>query len=65
MIRVGDRERPWREGMTIADVLRECADGGDTPVVRLDEHYVSRRDFASTPVPDGCQIYLLPTIAGG
>jgi sulfur carrier protein ThiS len=51
--------------MTIADVLAECADAGDTPVVRLGEHYVSRRDFASTPVPDGSQIYLLPTIAGG
>jgi sulfur carrier protein ThiS len=65
VIRVGDREHPWREGMMIADVLDECADAGETPVVRLGEHYVSRRDFGSTLVPDGSQIYLLPTIAGG
>jgi sulfur carrier protein ThiS len=65
VIRVGDREHPWRDGMTIADVLRECADAADIPVVRLGEHYVSRGDFALTPVPDRSQIYLLPTIAGG
>jgi hypothetical protein len=65
MIRVGDRERPWRAGMTVSDVLRECADAADVPVVRLGEHYVTRRDFDVTPVPDGSQIYLLPTIAGG
>jgi sulfur carrier protein ThiS len=65
VIRVGDREHPWRAGMTLADVVRECAEAEDPPVARLGEHYVSRRDFASTPVPDGCEIYLLPTIAGG
>ena len=65
MIRVGDRELPWREGMTLADVVRACAEGADAPVARIGEHYVSRADFAATPVPDGSRIYLLPTIAGG
>jgi sulfur carrier protein ThiS len=65
VIRVGDREVPWQPGLTLADVVREHADAADTPVARLGEHYVSRADFASTPVPDGVVIYLLPTIAGG
>jgi len=51
--------------MTVADALRECAEAADVPVVRVGEHYVSRGNFEATPVPDGSQIYLLPTIAGG
>ncbi len=38
MIRVAGKERPWREGMTVADVLKEL--GGESaacPVVRAIE----------------------------
>jgi thiamine biosynthesis protein ThiS len=65
MIRVGGKEIPWREGMTVAEVLRECGDSHDSPVVRIGEHFVSRPNFERTPVPDGAEILLIPLIAGG
>jgi thiamine biosynthesis protein ThiS len=65
MIRVGGQEHPWREGMTVADVLRDLGDPHAYPVVRVDERYVSRPNFEATPVPDGAEIFLIPMIAGG
>ena len=66
MIRVAGKERPWREGMTVADVLREL--GGESaacPVVRVNDRYVSRPNFDQASIPDNAQIFLIPMIAGG
>lgn len=65
MITVGDEQRPWSEGMTVADLLADLEDGDRYAVVRVDEAYVSRPNFAKTRIPDGAQIYLVPMIAGG
>ena len=65
MIRVAGKEHPWRSGMTVADLLRECGEPESCPVVRINDHYVSRPNFATTPVPDGAEVFLIPMIAGG
>lgn len=65
MIRVDGKERPWRAGLTVADLLADIADARDCPVVRVNEHYISRPNFATTPVPDEAQVFLVPMIAGG
>jgi thiamine biosynthesis protein ThiS len=65
MIRVSGKERPWRAGMTVADLLREFDDPHDWPVVRINDDYVSRPNFATTPVPDESDVFLIPMIAGG
>jgi sulfur carrier protein ThiS len=65
MIRVDGQERPWRAGLTVADLLAEIVDARDCPVVRVNEHYVSRPNFATTPIPDRAEIFLIPMIAGG
>jgi sulfur carrier protein ThiS len=65
MIRVDGKERPWRAGMTVADLLAEGAEARDCPVVRVDGHYISRPNFATTPVPDGAEVFFIPMIAGG
>ena len=66
MIRVAGKERPWREGMTVADVLRELGDeSAACPVVRVNDHYVSRPNFDQARIPDKAQIFLIPMIAGG
>ncbi|MCK7504188.1 MAG: hypothetical protein MZV70_08865 [Desulfobacterales bacterium] len=50
MIRVAGKERPWRAGMTVADLLQEIGDEPhDCPVVRVNDHYVSRPNFADNP----------------
>jgi sulfur carrier protein ThiS len=65
MIRVDGREHPWRTGLTVADLLAENAEAQDCPVVRVNEHYVSRPNFATTPVPDNAEVFFIPMIAGG
>ncbi|MEJ5357513.1 MAG: sulfur carrier protein ThiS [Desulfobacterales bacterium] len=65
MIRVGGKEHPWREGLTVAELLSELGRAEDTPVVRVNDTYVSRPRFAATPIPDGAEVFLVPMIAGG
>jgi thiamine biosynthesis protein ThiS len=66
VIQVAGKERTWREGMTVADVLKEL--GGESaacPVVRVNDQYVSRPNFEQARIPDNAQIFLIPMIAGG
>jgi sulfur carrier protein ThiS len=65
MLRVDDREVPWREGMTVADLLRDLGDPYPYAVVRIRGRLVSGPDFHRTRVPDESEVYLIPLIAGG
>ena len=65
MIRVAGKNHPWRAGMTVADLLRENEEAHDCPVVRINDHYVSRPNFETTPVPDDADVFFIPMIAGG
>ncbi len=65
MIRVGGKEHPWREGLTVAELLAELGRAADTPLVRVNDSYVSRPRFAATLIPDGAEVFLVPMIAGG
>ena len=65
MVRVGDREYPWHEGMTVTDLLREMGDHYPYPVARIDDRHISRPNFHTTPVPRNSEVFLIPLIAGG
>lgn len=65
MIRVAGKEHPWRPGITVADLLQEWGDDLDPPVVRINDHYVSRPNFAQTTIPDNAEVFFIPMIAGG
>jgi thiamine biosynthesis protein ThiS len=65
MIRVRGKEHPWREGMTVADLLKELNDPYSYAVVRIDGRVISRPNFEKTAIPDGAEIFLIPMIAGG
>ena len=65
MIRVGETELPWQEGMTVAQLLEEVADGYDYAIIRLNGRVVTRPYFNTTTIPDGSTILLLPMVAGG
>lgn len=65
MIHVGDQAFPWKEGMTVADVLSLLPDGHLYAVVKLDGRLISRPHFATIPVPDGASVTPIPMIAGG
>jgi sulfur carrier protein ThiS len=65
MVRVSDRELPWRENMTVADVLNELGDPYPYLVARINNKTISLHDFAGARVPDGSEVFLIPMIAGG
>ena len=65
MLRVDGRDYPWREGMTLADLLRTVDRSGHCAVVRLNDRYVCRPNFEKTLIPDRAEVRLLPMIAGG
>ncbi|MBW1730244.1 MAG: MoaD/ThiS family protein [Deltaproteobacteria bacterium] len=65
MIKVGDEQVPWYEGMTIASLLAEREDGHTYAVVRLNGRLISRPKFESTLIPDNAEVILIPMVAGG
>ena len=65
MIRVGEKEIPWREGMTVADLVRELDDPYPYAVVRVNGKTVSRPNFQKVLVPDRAEVFLIPMVAGG
>lgn len=65
MIKVMGRTYPWHAGMTVADLLRDIGDSPAIAVVRVNETYVSRPNFAKTLIPDKAEIFMIPMVAGG
>jgi sulfur carrier protein ThiS len=65
MIRVGEEERVWHQGLTIEELLQMIENSHHIAVVRLNGKLVSRPNFAATLVPDQAEVILLPMIVGG
>ncbi len=65
MIKVGKKDLPWREGMTVADLLKDLGDSFPYEVVRINEKTVSKPNFDKTLVPDNSEVFLIPMITGG
>ena len=65
MITVSEKSFPWREGMTVADLLEQIGDSHPYAVVRIDDSYVTRPNFENTVIPDNSEVFLIPMIAGG
>jgi sulfur carrier protein ThiS len=65
MIRVHDKKVPWREGMTVADLLKVLSDSEHYVVVRINDKHVSRPFFEKTLIPDNSDVFLIPMIVGG
>lgn len=65
MIRIKDKEIPWREGMTLADLIRDLNDPYPYVVVILDGKTVTKPNFESTRISDHSEVRLIPMIAGG
>ena len=65
MVRVDGREFFWREGMTVADLLKELGDTYPYAVVRIGDRLISKPDFAKATVPKDAEVFPIPSIAGG
>jgi sulfur carrier protein ThiS len=65
MVRIGDREFAWREGMTVADLLKELQDPYPYAVARIGDQVIPNLDFHKAAVPNYSEVFLIPLIAGG
>ena len=65
MITLNGKKVPWREGMTVADLLNDLNDSYIYIVVRVNEKQVSRPDFDKALIPDSAEVFLVPMVAGG
>ena len=65
MITVGDKSLPWREGLTLADVVRELDLQEGYAYASLNGKLIWKKDWAITTVPDGAKIRFCGIIAGG
>ena len=65
MIRVNGKKVSWREGMTVADLLKVLRDSDHYVVVRINEKHVSKPFFEKTLIPDNSDVFLIPMIVGG
>ena len=65
MITLNDKKLPWREGMTITDLLNSRDDDHDYAVVRVNGKYVPKPRFDDYQLPDQAEIFLIPMVAGG
>ena len=65
MIKIKGKDLPWREGMTVAELLKDLGDSYTYVLVRINDKQVSRPNFDKTLIPDNSEIFLVPMVAGG
>lgn len=65
MIKIGDREIMWREGLTVTDVLKKLGDPYHYSVAKVNGRLVSFPNFGNSFIPDDAEIFLIPLISGG
>ena len=66
MITVNNRDQiPWREGMTVQDVLRAMNFDYALIVVSVNGTTVEKEAFATHSVPDGAQVQVIHIAHGG
>lgn len=61
----GNRTVEWREGISVADVLREL--GWDYVLITttVDGKFIERDDYSSALVPDGADVRAIHIAHGG
>jgi thiamine biosynthesis protein ThiS len=66
MIRVNNQyDLEWRPGLTVQDLLDALKFSFRMIVVKINGKVVLRREFATTPVPDGAEVQAIHMISGG
>lgn len=66
MVRVNDKwDVPWKEGMTVRDVLAACGFTHRQIVVSINGQMVSPARRETHPVADGDRVQVIHIIGGG
>jgi thiamine biosynthesis protein ThiS len=66
MIKVNGKERPWKKGITVADLLKEIGATDDSyDLVIINGQHVLQSDYEKTVIFNNAEVRLIPMIAGG
>lgn len=65
MITVRGEQVPWREGLTIEQVLDSAGFRGRLVYVRVNRRRVSPPEWRSFLIPDGAEVEIMPVVLGG
>jgi sulfur carrier protein len=65
MITVRGERWPWREGLTVQEVLKRAGFEGRLVYVRVDGHRVGPPKWGTQLVCDGSEVEILPVVLGG
>jgi aldehyde:ferredoxin oxidoreductase len=65
MVIVGDKRAPWREGLTVMDIVRELGLPESYPLADVDGRFVWKKDWEVAAVPDGAKVRFHWVIGGG
>jgi sulfur carrier protein ThiS len=64
-VMVGDKTVPWREGLTVSDIVRELGLPESYPLADVDGRFVWKREWEETTVADGAKVRFHWIIGGG
>ncbi|MDE1951075.1 MAG: sulfur carrier protein ThiS [Burkholderiales bacterium] len=64
-VRVNGREMPWREGLTVAELVATQTQDPGALACALNGRFVARAERAATAVQPGDQLTLFGAIVGG
>ena len=65
MLRVNNRDFPYEEGMTIADILSKKRYMDHMIVVKVNNNFVRKEDYADREVNDGDDVKVIHLFGGG
>jgi thiamine biosynthesis protein ThiS len=65
MITVNGEKVEWHDGMTVRALLQACKYVFPLLIVTIDDTLVQRRDYETTPVPDGANVRVVHLMSGG
>lgn len=65
MIQVNGDPLEWSEGMTVRDILVAKNYTFPLLIVTIGDDLIDRRDYTTTPVPEGADVKVVHLMSGG
>ncbi len=65
MIKLNNRDFPWKEGMTVESVMQAKSFTYSRIIVKVNGQHVNQEDYSSTVINDGDEVQMIHLLAGG
>lgn len=65
IIKVNGRDFPWRENLSIEDIMEEKKYTFPKIIVKVNSQHIEEEDYATTIISDGDNVQMIHLLAGG